>query len=127
MFKKIFAMCLIAIICIGTLSAARINIDADWRLVHNFKITDQTNNVIIWDRDVAASDSHSKTFDSNPHKLHQISITVVPYGLTNPSSITKIVNVYLGGDMDIYASLKFRWFKPYDSTLSRCIVDGKNI
>ncbi|MDR1820642.1 MAG: hypothetical protein LBR15_10420 [Methanobrevibacter sp.] len=131
MFKKIFAIGLITILaisCIGTLSAAKIHIDGDWRLVHNFQFYDLSSNEEIWDRDVAAGDSHSLNFEANPHKLHQISITVTPKGITEPDFISKIINVYQGGDIDVYADLSYNWRKVrYDFSLSKCIVDGRNI
>jgi hypothetical protein len=128
--NKILAILTIAIIGFSTVSminATRIDIDADWRLVTNFKIFDITTNDLIWDRDVAAGDAHDKTFDGESHKFHQIAITVTPYGGTNPGSICIVNNVYDGKNIKINSNLKFKVWHYYKFWLDGHIGNNKNI
>ncbi|MDR2544506.1 MAG: hypothetical protein LBD03_03005 [Methanobrevibacter sp.] len=98
-FLGLMLIALLAVSSMSAVSATTIHIDGDWRLVFNFKFTDLSTGENIWSCNVAAGDGHTMNFDANPHKLHQIGVTVTPYGYTNPGYISKVINVYNGGDL----------------------------
>ncbi|MDR1818764.1 MAG: hypothetical protein LBR15_00760 [Methanobrevibacter sp.] len=133
MFKKMLSLLVITLMvvsCSGAVSAtdAKISIDADWRLVHTFQFTDTSTQEVIWNKQVAAGNGHEFKFCSNEHKLHELCITVTPWGRTNPDYITKTVAVYQGGDITVESDLSYNaWHAWYDFKLSKCVVDGKNI
>ncbi|MDR1819367.1 MAG: hypothetical protein LBR15_03875 [Methanobrevibacter sp.] len=111
MFKKIAILSTLFLIClgmVGQISAATFEVDADWRLVHNFKLIDINTGELLFDTDVAAGHSTKRTFDSGPHKLHAMQLNIDIMSKTCKPNYHSFTNfVYDGGDIKSYCSLDY--------------------
>ncbi|MDR1819820.1 MAG: hypothetical protein LBR15_06180 [Methanobrevibacter sp.] len=104
MFKNLIKILMLVIVLtsVSNVNAGKIDIDGYGGLVHNFVITDMTTGTTIWDRDVAAGDGHSKNYDLNNLKYHQIMIKAGTCNLFSWYWNTLLINMYDGSDINLY-------------------------
>jgi hypothetical protein len=135
MFKQLFGLVLIfllAVSCSGFVCAGKdpgdnawIRIDADWRVVQDFKFTDLTTGESIWKHSVAAGDGHTFNFNSDKYVGHQLNIYVVSNGDTRPYWLNITINDYRGGNVDAFVKLKYNWRQCHlDMSWGKLLVDG---
>ncbi|MDR3222990.1 MAG: hypothetical protein LBT66_04535 [Methanobrevibacter sp.] len=119
MIKKMFSLVLIALMLlsvVGFASAEYLTVDADWRLVTIFKVTDlnddttKTRTTI----EVAAGDGHDIYLFDN-QKFHKLSITVTYRGHPHPDFHQILINSWNGYSFHLYAGLKYNWHCYYES------------
>ncbi|MDR3222991.1 MAG: hypothetical protein LBT66_04540 [Methanobrevibacter sp.] len=115
MFKKFLILAILLFSMIGASSAGDIYVDADWRLVTIFKVTDLTDGTTK-SKEVAAGDGHTITLDDS-HNNHLISFSVTYRGHPHPDSHQILINDYSGGSVYLYARLKYNWHGYYNSYL----------
>jgi hypothetical protein len=125
---KILSLVLIAIVAIssiGVVSATdELTVDGDWRLVNQFKLTDQSTGELIYNGEVAAGDAHSADI-SETHKFHQLLLTLTYRGHPHPDYHALLINVWDGSKINVYSELSYNWHGWYDSKLQYTVGNIK--
>ncbi|MDR3292390.1 MAG: hypothetical protein LBT10_09645 [Methanobrevibacter sp.] len=118
---KILSLVLIAIVAISSISAVSaakdLRVDGDGRVIHQYKLTDQTTGELLYSGDVAAGDGHDGDI-SETHKFHQLLLTLTYGGAyPHPGYHALLINVWDGSKIDIYGEISYNWKMYYDSKL----------
>jgi len=117
---KILSLVLIAIIAISSISVVsaknELTVDGDWRLVHQYKLTDQSTGELLYNGEVAAGDAHSADI-SETHKFHQLLLTLTYRGFPHPDYHALLINVWDGSKINVYGELSYNLKCYYDSKL----------
>jgi hypothetical protein len=125
MFRKFIVILLIALLATSSVNAGNVCIDGYGGQIFEFTIKDLTTGELLWNKQVAAGDSHNKNIDDN-HKLHQILIQCEFFTSYNPDTITVIENVYNGNWINLYAEGFLRFSALDKSRINRLTVEYGN-
>jgi len=125
---KILSLVLIAIVAISSIGAVsakdELKVDGDWRLVDQYKLTDQSTGELLYNGEVAASDAHTADISEN-HKFHQLLLTLTYRGHPHPDYHSLLINVWDGSKISIYAQLSYNWHCYYNSKLQYTVGNIK--
>jgi hypothetical protein len=118
MFKKIISLILIALMllcAVGSVSATNtIYVDASWRLVTNFQVTDLSTGWTT-SKEVAAGNGHTIHIDL--YRNYPLLITVTYRGEPHPAFHAVHINRYDGSNIFVDARLKYNARGYYDTWL----------